>query len=251
MLPGNKALLYTSHTSRGGYDYANLVVQPLSSGTRKVIQRGGYHGRYVGSGHLVFIREGTLFAAPFDLDRLELTGPPLPALEGVRANPESGCGAVRVLGQRNAGLPAGAERLIEGTVHWMTGEGATTPLRAAPANWGNPSFSPDGRRLAMQIHDGKQDDVWVYEWARDTMARVTFDDADDGFAAWTPDGRRVAFSSTRADRAAFNLYWQRIDGTGEVERLADSKRNQWSGSWHPSGKFLAFTESDPQAASTS
>src|SRR4029077_14890718 len=75
VLPGGKAVLYMSRNSTGGqYDDANLVVQQLPTGARRIVQRGAYYGRYVPSGHLVYIHEGTLFAVPFDLDRLEVTG---------------------------------------------------------------------------------------------------------------------------------------------------------------------------------
>jgi eukaryotic-like serine/threonine-protein kinase len=114
------------------------------------------------------------------------------------------------------------------------------------ASWGNPRFAPDGRRLAFDIFDGKQTDVWVYEWARDALSRLTFDLTSEK-PVWTPDGRRITFTSTRGRSVAdVNLYWQRADGTGDVQRLTDSKNPQFPGSWHPSGKFLAFMERSPQ-----
>jgi len=90
--------------------------------------------------------------------------------------------------------------------------------------------------------------VWVYEWGRDTLSRLTLDPGDDSSSAWTPDGRRIAFSSARADQATESLYWQRADGTGEAERLTESKSPQHPTSWHPSGKFLAFQELNPQTS---
>lgn len=131
-------------------------------------------------------------------------------------------------------------------IRWMTHEGKTTPLRATPANWFNPHFAPDGRRLAVELVDGSGRDVWVYEWARDTLTRLTFDPADDRKPVWTPDGRRIAFASARADKSTLNLYWQRADGTGDAQRLTESKNRQLPASWHPSGKFLAFEESNSQ-----
>jgi serine/threonine-protein kinase len=86
VLPGGKAILFMAHSSTGGYDNANLVVQPLPTGTPKVVQRGGFYGRYLRSSHLIFVRESTLFAVPFDLDRLEVVGQPVPVLEGVANN---------------------------------------------------------------------------------------------------------------------------------------------------------------------
>src|SRR5262249_24603311 len=87
VLPGGRALLYTSHNSAGNFDRANIVVQALPTGERKIVQRGGYFGRYVSSGHLVYVHEGTLFAAPFDPGRLEMTGPAVPVLEDVASAP--------------------------------------------------------------------------------------------------------------------------------------------------------------------
>ena len=86
MLPGGKAVLFTSSNTSAAFNDANLVVQVLATGTRTVVQRGGYHGRYLPSGHLVYLRDGTLFAAPFDLERLTVTGPPVSAVEGVASN---------------------------------------------------------------------------------------------------------------------------------------------------------------------
>ena len=75
-------------------------------------------------------------------------------------------------------------------------------LRAANADWANPRFSPDGQKLAVDISDGKQRDIWVYEWARDTLTQFTFDPAEDRNPVWTPDGRRIVFASDRAKAGA-------------------------------------------------
>ena len=198
VLPGGKAVLFTSSRDHRHYDDATLVVQPLPTGPRKVVLRGGSHGRYLPSGHLVYIHDGTLFAVPFDLDRLEVTGQPVPALEGVMSNATIGKRAVCRVGQRHVGVSAGAEHCSGVPIHWMDREGKTTPLRATPANWSNLLFSPDGRRLAWQIVEG-QSDIWVYEWARDTLTRLTSDPANDTKPVWTPDGRRIVFASARAD----------------------------------------------------
>ena len=241
VLPGGKAVLYTSSGTTGAYNDADLVVQVLPNGPRKVVQRGAITAGISPSGHLVYIHDGTLFAAPFDLDRLEVTGQPVPALGGVKSNLITG-GAqfaasangtlVYLPGQvTGAGIP----------VHWMGRDGKTTPLLMAPANWSTPSFAPDGRQLAMEIR-GASSDIWVYEWARDTLTRLTSGPAPDQRPVWTPDSRRIAFASPRADKLTANLYWQRADGTGDAERLTESKNAQQPSSWHPSGKFLAFEE---------
>jgi serine/threonine-protein kinase len=128
----------------------------------------------------------------------------------------------------------------------MDREGKLQPLREAPGVYNGIRFSPDGQRLALEILEGKNRDVWVYEWGRDTLSRLTFEPGEDRDPVWTLDGRRIAFSSTRADQARGNLYWQRADGTGKAERLTESKNPHFPRSWHPSGKLLAFEEANPQ-----
>jgi serine/threonine-protein kinase len=247
-LAGGRAVLYTAHRRVGDFEEANIVVQPLPSGPRKVVQQGGYHGRYVASGHLVYVHEGALFAAPFDLGRLERTGQPVPVLQGVTAA-AGFAGAQFAFSDRGTlvflpGRSVGADMSIQ----WMDGEGQLRPLPAAPKRYRNMRFSPDGRRLAMDVQEGRQLDVWVYAWERDTLSRLTFDSATDQWPVWSPDGRRIAFSSDRGDKATQNLYWQDADGTGDAERLTESKHGQWPMSWHPSGKFLAYTEQHAQTS---
>jgi Tol biopolymer transport system component len=247
VLPGGRAVLYTSHSGMVGFDGANLVVQPLPSGPRTIVQRGGHYGRYLLSGHIVYVYEGTLFAAPFDLERLEVTGQPVPVLEGVDAIPRSG-GANFALSTNGtlvylSGLDVGDELPLD----WMDRTGTTTPLRPTRANWSNVQFAPDGRRLAMDINDGKQTDVWVYEWASDRPSRLTLDPNLDEKPVWTPDGQRIVFASRRGNKSTSNLYWQRANGTNEVQRLTDSPNQQWPSSWHPSGRFLALYEQTAQS----
>jgi Tol biopolymer transport system component len=90
----------------------------------------------------------------------------------------------------------------------------------------------------MDISVQGSSDVWLYDWSRDVPSRLTLDPGTDQLPIWTPAGLRVTFGSDRADKGTPNLYWQRVDGTGEAERLTVGDRRQWPGSWHPSGKFL-------------
>ena len=239
-LPGGKGVLYTEHSATGDFDAANLVVAPLSGGAPKVVVRGGYYGRYVPSGHLLYMQQGTLFAAAFDLDRLETIGQAVPALEGVAADPSAGGAQVAFSSEGTLVYVPGTAAATAHPIDWMTRDGKMSPLRAERAQWANPAFSPDGQKLALDISDGKQRDIWVYEWARDTLTQLTFDPGDDGRPVWTPDGRRIVFSSDRAKPGTENLYWVNADGTGEVTRLTDSPDDQFAFSWHPGGKFLAF-----------
>ena len=125
---------------------------------------------------------------------------------------------------------------------WMDRNGKKERLRNVAAVYVDPGFSPDGRRLAVAIFD-RRADVWVYEWERDIMSRLTFEGARNERPVWTPDGQRIVFRSERDSSAGgSDLYWTRADGTGEVERLTESPVGEVPFSWHPDGKFLAYEQ---------
>ena len=247
MLPGGRAVLYTAPDRPGDVNDANLVVQPLPSGTRKIVHHGGYHGRYVPSGHLVYLDDGVSL-------RRRSSRPP----EGDRASDAGDRGRDLDEAYRGAQFAVSASGTLVYlpgetikdvmSLQWINRAGKTTPFGAIPANWYNVHFAPDGHRLALEVYSGPTGDVWVYEWARDTATPLTRHPADDAAPVWTPDGRRVAFHSTR-DSSPHNIYWQRADGTGGAQRLTESKNPQAPSSWHPSGKFLAFREENPQTQS--
>jgi serine/threonine protein kinase/Tol biopolymer transport system component len=246
ILPGARAVLFTSTHTPSLFDDADLVVQALPSGDRKVVvQRGGSYPRYVRSGHLLYLHDGKLLAAPFDLTRLEVTGPPVAATEDVVSD-LGGAAQMAVSASGTLAYLPGPSRTGSVPIHWLDRQGTVTPLRATPTNWTELAFAPDGRRLALVIADGAPSHIWVYEWARDTLTRLTVDPANHVRPVWTPDGRRIVFASERADKSTLNLYWQRADGFGDAQRLTESPYPQAPASWHPSGKFLAFVQLNPQ-----
>jgi Tol biopolymer transport system component len=247
ILPGGKGVLFTADAN-GVFDEANLVVQKLPAGPRKVVHRGGYYGRYLASGHLAFVHEGTLFAVPFDIDRLEVSGPPVRVVEGIASSSLSGGAQFDVSPSGTLVYLPGTTAPIALPMHWMDRAGRTTLLRQTPAYWINPRFAPDGSRIALQVVEGRSD-IGLYELARDTVTLLTSDAVANTNPVWTPDGRRVVFSSVRANAPTANLYWRRADATGEAQRLTESANAQYPSSWHASGKFLAFEERNPLTAS--
>jgi serine/threonine-protein kinase len=240
ILPGGKAVLFTAFTmANAGNDGANIEVMSLNDRRRKILQRGGIYGRYLPSGHLIYIHNGTLFAAPFDLNRLEVRGTPAPVLEEVAY--ESRWGSVQLdfsgtstgagtLLYRSGG--AGAQQV---TVQWLDGAGKVQPLLAKPGDYAHPSLSPDGSRLALSLPDG----VWIYELQRSTMTRLTHG-LGDMYPIWTPDGRYIAF------RRAANIFWTRADGAGQAQLLIESKNSQIPAAFASDGKRLGFTELNPE-----
>ena len=107
-----------------------------------------------------------------------------------------------------------------------------------------PRLSPDGTQVALDVRD-QENDIWIWDLARETLRRLTFDSGTDSYPAWTPDGERVAFNSSRAGGAR-NLFWKAADGTGTVERLTDGPNAQFAGSFSPDGTRLLFSERHPE-----
>ena len=245
VLPGGRAVLYTVSAVPGNFTNAWLAVQPLPTGTPHIVQRGGFYGRYLPSGHLTWVHDGTLFAAPFDLATLVVTGPAVPVVPGVRSSTASGSAQVDVSHTGTLVYLPGGEDAPAAPLDWLTRDGKTTPLRAMPANWSGVQIAPDGRRLAFTLTDTSNSDVWTYDAARDALTRLTSDPGVNRSLAWTPNGRRLVYSASRSGGAQ-NLYWQRADGSGDATRLTTSPNPQLPGSWHPSGRVLAFSESRPQ-----
>ncbi len=236
VLPRSGAVLYTGYNPGTTGD---LRIE-LPDGERRVLMKGGY-GRYLASGHLVYILDNTLFAVPFDLDNLKPIGQPVPVIEGIMTT-DGMTGAQFSLSDNGTLVYlAGTATAVEAPpLSWVEGAGKATPIFPSGRNWGNVRFSPDGTRLALDVRDGSLD-IWTFDLKRNAFDRLTFDPrAEESEPIWTPDGRRIVFRKGDGAGSAANLYWIRADLTGDVQRLTNSPWTQSPGSWHPSGKFFAF-----------
>ena len=243
VLPGGRGVIYSTSPNLGSYNDGEIVVQPLPEGDQKVILKGGFFGRYLRSGHLTYVHDGRLFAVPFDLQRLETVGSPVPILERVSRTVSNGAAQFDVSDTGTAAYIA-IEAGLAQPLQWLTRDGGIAPLKAAPSDWSNPRLSPDGQRLAIDIFDGQQTDIWIYDWVRDVLRQLTFDPGEDWMPLWTPDGGRIVFRSNRR-QFAFNLHWQRADGGGQSDSLSQSRNPLTPSSWHPNGDVLAFIENNP------
>jgi serine/threonine-protein kinase len=244
VLPGSKNVIFTDSTRTAQFDDADIAVYSAVSGKVKTVLHGGSYARYLPSGHLVYVHNGTLFAVPFDIKRLEVTGQPAPVVEGVATNPDTGGAQFSVSDSGTLLYVAGSAANPDVSIYWMDAAGKFTPLRETPGNYNNLAISPDGKRLAMDITNGNRTDVWVYEWERDTLTRLTFAGDSNGRPVWTPDGQRIVYESSEKG-AVGNLWWIRADGGGDAQRLTESKDLQIPSSWSPDGKILAFIQNNP------
>ena len=220
ILDGREAVLFTIIS--GSLDSAQIAVLSLTTGDVKILLPGGSNPRYMPTGHIVYGVAGTLRAVGFDIDRFEVPSEPVPVLKGIHTK---GTGATSFSVSQTGSLVymAGAAGNMERTLVWVDREGRETALPAEPRLYLFPRISPDGTRLALDVR-GQQQDIWTWDFAQETLTRLTFDPAIDGWPAWTPDGHRIAFGSGRDGRTS--LFWKAADGTGAVERLNPSEDSQ-------------------------
>jgi hypothetical protein len=235
-LPGGKALLFTAHKEMNRFDDAAIELLSLPDGRRKTIHQGGTFARYLPSGHIVFVNKGTLYAIPFDLRRLEAAGALFPVLEDVVYSTLTGGAQFDV--SRNGTVVYAAGKSNSGglTVQWLDASGSLKPLLTKPGSYTNPRFSPDGTRLALITYEGAGPDIWIYDWKRDTMTRLTFGSKVAGGLVWRPDGQHIVY------REANDLLWIRANGSGQPQRMA-AGRNEFPFSFTPDGKWLVQSSS--------
>ena len=192
VLPGGNAVLYTASTEVNIGAGAILLFSP----SHQAIERRpahGFFGRYTPSGHIVFMQGSALFAVPFDRQRLEILGPAGQVIDGVKSDSSIGSAQLAVSEAGTLAYLPGQDLFDARPIAWMDRQGIVTSLRAVPAHWSNPEFSPDGHRIAMDIRTNGQTDIFVHEWARGTLTKVTSGSGNEEYPVWTRDGKRITY----------------------------------------------------------
>jgi serine/threonine-protein kinase len=246
VLPGGRAVLFTIVRNNLNAENMEIAVLDLASGAQKTLVRGGSHPRYA-SGYIVYGVAGTLRAVSFDIDRLEVAGDPAPVVEGVLTK-QSGAADFSLASDGTlVYVAADAAVAAQRALVWVDRKGQEQPIAKAPLRaYTYLRISPDGAKVALDVRD-EQNDIWTWDFARETPTRLTFDPGLDRAPIWSPDGRRIAFSSQR-EGGIGNLFWQAADGTGRVEKLSDLRTQQFPTSFSPDGTKLLFWEVGSETA---
>jgi serine/threonine-protein kinase len=254
MLPGGDRLLFTIATGTGAdrWDRAKIVVHSLSSRQRTVVMNGGTDARYVPTGHLVYGRSdttfgaSTVFAAPFDVRQMAVTGSALPVIDGVRTSTSrlsgalqfavSASGTLVYLSGSRVGPEYGKQQLV-----LADRSGRTVPLPVAASDSHALRVSPDGTRIAVEVGTATEVNIYVTDIATPApLRRVTFGGRNSA-PVWSADSRQIAFQSDRdGDRAIFS---QSADGSGAAARLTTPGEGEshTPESWSPDGRTLLFS----------
>jgi len=237
-LPGGQKLLFTIGTG-GNFDAAKAGILDLKTKTYRAVAPAGAVTRYAPSGHLLYLRAGTLFGLPFDVKRLAVTGSEAPVVEGVSSAGPTGYADYSFSEQGLLVYIAGTAGAAAGTtLAWADRKGVTQPITAGPQQWGTGRLSPDGTRIAAGLAKGAGVDIWVYEIARGTSTRLSFEGGSDD-AIWSPDGRRIVFGYVRDGKSG--IYSVAADGSGKPELLLATDRRPRPTSYTPDGQTLVYT----------
>ena len=257
VLPGGKVVLFTRLTTAFRWDDAQIVSRSLESGEQKVLLNDAADARYVASGHLVFVRRGKLMAAPFDPERLEVTGGAVAIVDDVmqaanmgNSNADSGSGQFATSANGTlVYVTGGVTPDQENELVWVTRDGSVAPIPAPKGEYGAPRLSPDGTKVALftgaTVNPGGER-VWVYDITRGAFSPLTTQQERVAWGLWSPDGTRIVYQSLLAGRGP--LTFRMADGTGNADQLQTASPAQAANSWSKDNK-IAFSQGTPTTRS--
>ncbi|MBN2318796.1 MAG: serine/threonine-protein kinase, partial [Acidobacteria bacterium] len=242
-LPGGRSILYTRDMGEQ-LGEASIEVLSLDTGISKQLIAGGTFPRYVKTGHIVFARAGSLFAVPFDIDRLEISGEHVRVVENVLLEPD-GAAQFDIADNGTLVYISGGLRESLRELVWIDRKGNVEPLPLPPRQYQGPSLSPDGRRVAVTINKGANSDIWMAELDAGSIIRLTTDPNEELTPLWAPDGLKIAFSSEMSGTAP-QLHWLSVDDSANPEIIIKREGNivDTPESFSSDGRHLAFTSFD-------
>jgi serine/threonine-protein kinase len=214
----------------------SVHVLDLRSGRQRLLLDDMVDASYLPTGHLLYVdRTGTAFAAPFDLEKLAVSGPAVPVLDGVLvAN-----GAAFLTWSRTGTLAymQGTNTLAESEVVRVTRDGVAVPVDSSwRGGFNSFALSPDGRRLAMGVGLASGAlGIWIKQLDRGPLTRLTFG-GQDRRPVWSPDGRVVAFVRDTLNTSV--IYERRADGSTPERLLVRLTRQVQEVTWSPDGRWL-------------
>ena len=246
-LPGGKAVLFAASATTANWINAQVAVQSVGTGERRNLVQGDTAALRALRAPGLCAR-GSLMAVPFDPQRLTVTGTAVPVVEGVLQSPVTGAAQYSFSATGSLVYVSGGVQSAQSRLVWVSRNGAEQPLAAPAHAYLGPRLSPDGRRVAVGITE-QESQVWLYDLSRETLTRLTFEGNVNGYPAWTPDGKRIAFPSNK--EGPLNIFWQLADGSGGLERLTTSEYIKLRIPGPRMGNCWPFMKSIPRRSGTS
>jgi len=229
-LPDGKHFLYLGANFAGQLENNAIFLGSLDSQERRLLVSTSANAAYAEPGYLMYLRDRTLVAQPFDRRRYVLSGEPHTLSDEVLYLPTVDRAVFSVSSAEVLVTQTGKGASVS-QLTWFDRSGKRAGTVGMPASYDNVRLSPDGRRVAADQTDpdGRKSDIWIHEPARGATTRLTFDPALHQTPVWSPDGKQILFSSFR--KLGIQLYLKNADGSGSEERVADLGTNLQVNAW--------------------
>ena len=239
-LPDGKHYLYMAANFSGRNDEDAIFVGSLDSNEKRFVVKASANAAYAAPGYLVFYRNKTLLAQRLDLKHFALTGEPAAMLEDVEylSNVKR---VVFAVSNNGLLLTQGGNGAAISQPMWFDRNGRVLGAVGQPGVYGNVSLALSGKAAAVSITDiaSLNTDVWIYDLLRASAKRLTFDPAIDRVPIWSPDAKRLVFTSSR--QSNIDLYLKNADGTQEEKSLVSDDFNKYPNDWSRDGRYILYT----------
>ncbi len=242
ILPGGKAVLFTNIGR--GFDDHQIEVYSLKTNKRLSIFKGGTYARYIPTGHLIYGRDETLYAARFDIEQLKVIGPHIPVVSGI-VTPQSWSVQVAVSPDGSLAYIPVKARSSELRPVWVDRKGQIEPLSGVTSRgYVTVKISPDNKKAAFTVQDGSSWDVWIYDLERHILSPLT-SDGTSGYSFWELDSEFLLFGSYRDGKPQF--FRQSVISSVQAELLMTLEEPVGvMTSYSPNSKEFLFSMSDPK-----
>lgn len=236
-LPDGRTVLFSQWRGGKQIDESAIAYVTRDGRQKGVLVDGAYHARYLREGQLLFARVGTLMAVPFDLRSLELRGQPRPIVNGVLANVNSQVAFYETSNTAHLAVVQGQYEQPQRRLVWVDRNGIAKPASGLSKPFSSPRTGSDGRQVLTWLQDDEVA-VWLLELGQGGLSKLSRG-IDDHSPVWSPDGKQVAFDSTRSGR--HQLYLAAADRPGQEVQLTSEPRDHFVNVWLPDGR-LAYTD---------
>lgn len=262
-LPDGQHFVYLSLSSQPAN--SGIYLGALDSKETKRLFAADSRGIYAPPGYILFSRADAIYAQPFDTGKLAITGEPIRVADGVAS---ISVGTVGGTGtnttstiSRNAAFAVSETGILtyrtgantsqpqtsgvaDRTLTWFDRSGARTGQLGGPAAYAGLDLSPDGKQVAVHVHDAAGGDDWYFDSTQTRMQRLTFDASQyNAMPIWSPDSRQIAFGSKRNGK--WGIYIKPVDGSAKEELITESEVPKMPMSWSPDGKIIVYWTSSP------
>ncbi len=238
-MPDGKHVLFTVGliSSPDYYEDARIDVVNIETGERKTVFRGASNAKYISTGHLLFSRSGVLYIVSFDADKLEVTGQPIPVVQGVYSEVTTGITNYVISDNGTLVYLPGAIEGESRKIVKIDMKGETTIIDSGSHPYIEPKLSPDNKKIAVVIRNGEDYDIWIFDIIRRTLSKLTFGGLNRT-PLWSPDGKTIAYFK-RTKEGKSGIFMKPSDGSGDEVEIYNSEQTRvYLNHWSSDGKYL-------------